>query len=1113
MTINSSRTLVAALSLSLFTGCVNDKKIADDEGTTAQEHNTAEEKPLFRLIPSSESGIEFTNKLTETPQLNIITYHYFYNGGGVACGDLNNDGLPDLYFTANQLPDKLYLNKGNMKFEDISNALPPHKQNSWNTGVTMADVNADGLLDIYVCRSGNLNPENRKNVLLINKGNLQFEDQAEQYGLADEAYSTQAAFFDYDRDGDLDMYLLNHEIDDITNYNRDIRKSTDPHVGDKLYKNEGGKFVDVSKEAGIHSSPYGFGLGVAIGDLNNDGWPDIYVTNDFLENDFMYFNNGDGSFTEKISTATGHISNYGMGVDIADFNNDGLQDVLVVDMVAKDNYRQKTNMSGMNPERFWNSINFGFHYQYMYNSLQLNQGGEKFSEVGQMAGVSNTDWSWSALMADLDKDGAKDIFITNGLGKDVRNNDFVKKHLLHAEQLPQYAGMSQEERTVAQLSKMPSQPVANYIYQNKGRLRFADKSKEWGIGQATFSTGAAYADLDNDGDLDLVVNNIDEKAFVYANTDDGDKNHLSIQLKGSVKNPFGIDAKITVKTDKGEQVQEVYSTRGFQSSVPPLGYFGLGNSTEINAVEVLWPDGKLSTINNPEPNQTLVVDYASAKINTDQTKSPQPLLADITEKHGINFRHQENQYDDFAVQVLLPHKLSTQGPALAVADVNDDGLEDFVIGGAAGFSATLFMQGQNGTFAKTSVAAFAKHKASEDIEAVFFDADGDTDMDLYITSGGYEFEVGAEELQDRLYLNDGKGNFSYAESALPAMPTSTASVKPYDFDGDGDLDLFVGGRLVPGRWPNTPKSYLLRNNGGRFTDVTKTMAPDLQKPGMVTDAAWIDVDNDSRADLVITGEWMPIVVYKNTGAKLAPMENNGLDKTNGWWYSLKQIDFDNDGDLDLVGGNLGLNYKYQASEENPFKVFASDFDNNQTMDVVLSYSQEGTYFPVRGRECSSQQLPHLKEKFPDYNSFAVADVYEVLEPENIDEANTHNAYTFATTLFENVEGKFVAKPLNPRVQLSSINDIAVEDLNGDGNPDLVMAGNMYGSEVETPRNDAGYGNILLGTGSSQFKPVPATQTGFFGEGDVKQLEAITIGNQTAFLVASNNGELRLFGWE
>ncbi len=1113
MTFNFTRVFITAFSLSLFASCVNDKKTQQQDDSLTQETQTGIEKPLFRLLPSGESGIDFANTLTETDAMNIITYHYFYNGGGVACGDLNNDGLQDLYFTANQLPDKLYLNKGNMQFEDISNVLPPHRENSWNTGVTMADVNADGLMDIYVCRSGNLNPENRKNVLLINQGNLKFKDEAPEYGLDDPAYSTQAAFFDYDKDGDLDMYLLNHEIDDITNYNKDIRKSRDPYVGDKLYRNDGAKFTEVSKEAGIYSSPYGFGLGVAIGDLNNDTWPDLYVTNDFLENDFMYFNNGDGTFTEKIHTATGHISNYGMGVDIADFNNDGLQDVLVVDMVAKDNYRQKTNMSGMNPERFWGTINFGFHYQYMYNSLQLNQGGEKFSEVGQMAGMSNTDWSWAALMADLDNDGAKDIFVTNGLGKDVRNNDFVKKHLLYDEQLPQYAGMSEVERTRAQLKLMPSQPVVNYLYQNKGELRFADKSQDWGFTQPTFSTGAAYADLDNDGDLDLILNNINDKAFVYANTNDGAKAHLAIKLKGPAKNTIGIGAKITVKTDKGEQVHEVYQTRGFQSSVPPIGYFGLGSS-KVKSIEVVWPDGKLSTITSPKANQTIEVDYAKASGNANKPAVPKTLFSDITKKHGINFSHKENHYDDFAVQILLPHKLSTLGPALAVADVDGDGLEDFVVGGSSGFAAELYKQQTNGTFKKATVPAFGQHKNSEDIDAIFFDADGDKDQDLYIGSGGYEFDANSKDLQDRLYLNDGKGNFTYAPKALPNFKVSTGCAKPYDFDGDGDLDLFVGGRMVPKRWPNAPNSYLLRNDKGSFTDVTQIMAPDLQNPGMVTDAEWMDIDKDGRADLILAGEWMPIMVYKNTGAKLELMTNNGLDKTNGWWYSLQQIDFDNDGDMDLIAGNLGLNYKYQASAETPFKVFAKDFDNNQTVDVVLSYSQEGKYFPVRGRECSSQQLPHLKDKFPDYNSFAVADVYEVLGPENIDEDHTHNAYTFATTLFENKDGKLIATPMDYRVQLSAVNDIVVDDLNGDGKPDILMAGNMYGSEVETPRNDASYGNLLLGTGTKNFKAIPASQTSFFGEGNVKKLKAIKIENgKTAYLVARNNGELRLFGWE
>lgn len=1108
----------------LVIGCV-DENSQQKENQSVQTRNSSfpekgeKEKPLFERVSSEHSNIDFANQLTETEALNIINYHYFYNGGGVACGDINNDGLQDLYFTANQLPDKLYLNKGNMQFEDISHHLPPHREDSWTTGVSMADVNGDGLMDIYVCRSGRLPSEDRRNSLLINQGDLSFVDKSSDYGLDDPGYSTQAAFFDYDKDGDLDMYLLNHEIEDISNYNRQIRASgRDPYVGDKLYRNDGDKFVEVGEAAGIIANPYGFGLGVAIGDLNNDNWPDIYVTNDFLENDFLYINNKNGSFTESIQSATKHISNYGMGVDISDINNDGLQDILVVDMVAKDNFRQKTNMSGMNPEKFWQCIEFGFHYQYMYNSLQLNQGGEKFSEVGQMAGVSNTDWSWAALMVDLDYDGAKDIFITNGLRKDVRNNDFVKNHILYAEQMPKNAGLSSEEILRNQLINMPSQKVANYVFKNKGELRFEDKSQDWGMGMPSFSTGAAYADLDNDGDLDLVINNVDEEAYLFANTNSENKanNYLGVQLKGPGKNRFGIGAKLRLSTTDTEQHQEIYQTRGYQSSVPPVAYFGLGNSESVESLEVIWPDGKQTRIEKPAINQLISLVYEDAEINTLKPKAPEIRFREVTEEFGIDFSHRENPYDDFQDQVLLPHKLSTLGPALAVGDIDGDGLEDFVVGGAHGFAAEIYRQSPDGKFRKKKASFLEKHRHFEDVDALLFDADGDQDLDLYIASGGYEFDINSADLQDRLYLNDGKGNFIYAENALPEFRVSSGCVKPYDFDSDGDMDLFVGGRMRPKNYPLPPKSFLLENDKGIFKDVTRKKMPQVQEAGMVTDAEWMDIDQDGQVDLVVAGEWMPITIFKGKAGKFELMDakSNALGNSNGWWYSLQQIDFDQDGDMDFLAGNLGLNYKFKASEEKPFKVFGEDFDNNESVDVVLSYSQEGVYYPVRGRECSSQQMPFIKEKFPDYGSFARASVYDVLGSDNIQNSIAYNSYTFATTLFENKDGRFEAIPLDHRLQLSSINDFVVTDLNKDGFSDVIMAGNLYGSEVETPRNDAGYGNILLGNGTTSFDLISPVQSSFFGEGDVKKIRVIKTANGSSlYLVAQNSGSLRAFRYE
>lgn len=1074
-------------------------------------------KTLFSSIPSSQSGIDFANNLKETLELNIINYHYFYNGGGVACGDLNNDGLPDLFFTANQGPNKLYLNKGGLVFEDFTHLLPKQNPNQWTTGVTMADVNHDGWLDIYVSQSGNLSSEDRKNLLYINLAGEGFVEKAAEYGLDDPAYSTQAAFFDFDKDGDLDMYLLNHEIRSISNYNRETRLSgRDPYIGDKLYRNEGDTFVEIGQRAGIYASPYGFGLGVAIGDFNNDAWADIYVTNDFLENDFLYINKKNGVFKESIQEMTKHISNYGMGTDVADFNNDGWADIIVVDMVARDHFRQKTNMSGMDPEKFWKSIQFGFHYQYMYNTLQMNQGGEKFSEVGQRTGISSTDWSWAPLMADFDLDGKKDIYITNGLRKDVRNNDFVNKHILFAEQMPKNKGLSAEQILQNQLREMPSQAISNYIFKNKGEIQFEDQTKKWGLQKPSFSNGAVYADLDLDGDLDIVTNNIDQEAFLFENTasDQSDKNFLHVILEGSKKNPNGIGSKVKLITDEGLQIWEIYTTRGYQSSVPPMAYFGLSKGDNIKAVEVTWPDQSISKIDDPKVNQTLTVNYReSTNPKITQKKSNEAVFIPVTKKHHINYLHTENEYDDFKDQILLPHKLSNLGPALEVGDLNGDGMEDFLVGGAHMSPTVIYLQKKDGTFERTDAGFPKGHENFEDIDAVFFDADNDGDLDIYLASGGYEFDQSTQHLYDRIYLNDGNANFTFAPERLPDFKVNTGCVRAFDYDDDGDLDLFVGGRLISKQYPFSPNSYLLKNDGDKFVDVTDEVIPELRKIGMVTSAEWMDINGDKAAELIVAGEWMPIRVFQSEKGKFNLLDETslGLEKTDGWWFSLQQIDYDQDGDMDLIGGNLGLNYKYKASKNRPFKVFGQDFDQNQTVDIVLSYAEEGAYYPVRGRECSSDQMPFIKEKFPDYKSFAQANVYDILGEDQISNSLELNAYTFATTLFENRDGKFYPHKMNDYLQLSSINDIEVFDLNLDGYQDLIMAGNLYGAEVETPRNDAGFGNILLGKGSSDFEILNPSKTNYFGEGEVRKIKAIQIQDQyTAFLVAKNSGDLELY---
>lgn len=1107
------KVIFTLLSVLLITYSCENKHSVEEK---SEKRLKAESAKLFKQISSQETNIEFKNTLTETVDLNIINYHYFYNGGGVAAGDINNDGLIDLLFTANQQPDRLYLNKGNLKFEDITQKLGDQNDDSWSTGVSMVDINADGLLDIYICKSGNLPAEKRRNKLYINKGDLNFEEKSSEYGLDDAAYSTQAAFLDYDQDGDLDMFLLNHEIKPISNYNRDIRNSYDPNVGDKLYRNDQGKFTEVSKEAGIQSSPYGFGLGVGVSDLNQDGWPDIYVSNDFLENDFLYYNNQDGTFTESIKKSTKHISNYGMGLDLADFNNDAKTDILVVDMVASDNYRQKTNMSGMNPERFWQSIKFGFHYQYMYNTLQLNRGKGRFSEVGQMAGVSNTDWSWAALFADLDLDGKKDIFITNGLRKDVRNNDFVKKYVLYADQMPENAGLSQDEIIKKQLRNMPSQKIRNYAFQNKGELNFENKNIDWGLHLPTFSNGGVYADLDNDGDLDLVINNIDDEALVYLNQNEkiNGNNFLKVRLKGSDKNTFGIGAKIFVNQNQVEQVVELYQSRGYQSSVPPEAVFGLGKSDQVESIKVLWPDGKTSVVKNAEPNQTIVIDYSTALEEKNESIENDIVFENITKKLNVNHGYQENLYDDFQDQVLLPHKLSSLGPCLEVGDVNGDGLEDFIIGGAHVLPATLFIQTQGETFTKISDFLPNSHNSYEDLGIALFDVDNDGDLDLYMASGGYEFDFGSSDYQDRLYINDGKGNFSFNPNALPVINSSTSVVLPIDFDEDGDLDLFVGGRLSPKKYPLSPKSYFLENNNGAFTDVTHKLLKHDQNIGMITAATWKDLDNDDKNELVLTGEWMPIVILKqndkNQFERLS-LNKLGLDYSNGWWYSVNVVDYDQDGDLDIIAGNLGLNYKYKTSKSEPFKVYAEDFDADQNIDIVLSYAQNGEYYPVRGRECSSQQLSFIENEFPTYNSFASANIAEVLGEDNIQSAKELNAYTFATTIFQNENGYFKAKELPAITQLSSVNAIISEDLNKDGKLDLILGGNMYGSEVETPRNDASYGSVLIQSDDYEFDVIDASSTNFFGEGDLKSMKSISIGNKyQAYIIGQNSGYIKIF---
>ncbi|MDN5213384.1 VCBS repeat-containing protein [Fulvivirgaceae bacterium BMA12] len=1089
--------------------------------------------PLFRLLPPEKTAITFQNELPESPYMNRFVYEYFYNGGGVAIGDVNNDGLEDIYFTANLGDNKLYLNKGGLVFEDITSTAKVAGKKGWATGVTMVDINQDGLLDIYVSRAGRFtDAEKRKNELFINQGTSKegkpvFRESAADYGLDDEAFTNQASFFDYDRDGDLDVFLANHNIEappvDIKLI-RELRQADSPLGGNKLMANHNGIFSDVTGSSGMLSHGMNYTLNVSIGDVNNDNWPDIYVANDYSEPDHLYINNRDGTFKDAIQTSVGHMPNFSMGSDIADINNDGFPDIMTLDMVAEDNYGIKTSMSGMNTKLFNDHVNAGLHYQYMYNALQLNKGTDAnglpfFSDIAQIAGVSNTDWSWAPLLADFDNDGFKDIFITNGIKRDFRNNDFniflrkATQEIIDEQKNPL--------KYYAQWTRFsPMRSKVNYVYRNKGDLSFTDVSDDWGMRESSYSNGAAYADLDNDGDLDLVVNNVDAPAFIYENLADKHKSHhfLSIVLKGPESNRMGIGVRISLVSNGNRQHLEHYPVRGYQSSVSGRLHFGLGNSTKVEELIVRWPDGKYQKLQNIKADQQLILHYREAQFpaKREDAHLKAKLFEDVTDEAGIAHFHKENTFDDFERESLLPHKMSTMGPALAVGDINNDGLEDFYVGGAAGYGGELYIQNHYGGFTASGQKLWKQEKKYEDVDALFFDADNDSDVDLYVVSGGNEYNEGSKYYQSRLYENLGNGNFKRAKGTHELPLVSGSVVRHADFDNDGDQDLFVGGRQKPGMYPHPVSSFLLRNDSEEgsinFTDITSEVIPGLNNIGMVTDALWTDLDRDQLPDLLICGEWMSLRLFKNRSTRFEDVSaNTGLDNFTGWWHSIAATDFDKDGDIDFIAGNNGLNSKYKASEAEPFEIFAGDMDNNGSHDIVLGYYNDGTLFPLRGRECSSGQMPFVKEKFKSYEAFGNATLFDVYGREKLSGALHYQVNTFATTYFEN-EGntKFRAQPLDNMAQLSVVNCLLIDDCNKDGYPDIVLAGNRYETEVETPRQDAGYGLFMKGDSLGDLQCVDASKAGLFVDGNIKKGTFINLSDGSkGILFARNNGPLKM----
>ncbi|PZX93528.1 CRTAC1 family protein [Flavobacterium aquariorum] len=1086
--------------------------------SNCSKENSANENSLFTKLESSETGINFVNEVKNGKNMNIFKYRNFYNGGGVAIGDINNDGLSDVFFTSNLGENKLYLNKGSFKFQDISKSSGIVISKSWSTGVEMIDINGDGLLDIFVCNAGNGIDAKRKSELFINNGNLTFTEKAAEYNLADTGITTHAAFFDYDKDGDLDVYILNNSFIPVSSLNysnkRELRDK-DWAVsdilkggGDKLMRNDNGKFVDVSEAAGIYGSLIGFGLGVTVGDVNGDLYPDIYISNDFYERDYLYINNKNGTFSEQIQGWTSHTSQSSMGADMADINNDGKPDIFVTDMLPEGDERLKTTTSFDNYDLFRRKLNLDFFYQYMQNTLQLNNGNNQFLEIANYAGVAKTDWSWGALIFDMDNDGYKDIYVCNGINNDLTNQDFMDFFANGIIQRMAVTGKKEQMENI--IGKMPSTPIPNYAFRNNKDLTFTNEITNWGLDTPSFSNGAAYGDLDNDGDLDLIVNNVNQEAFVFQNNSEKKKdNHfVKVKLKGDNQNKFAIGSVVELFSGKETLRQELIPSRGFQSSIDYVMTFGIGTK-KIDSLQVIWPNGKYQTIKKVANNSTVNLNIADATLNyTIKKPNVKPLFS---EKPSSFLTHKENDYIDFDYEGLISKMLSQEGPSLAVGDINGDGNDDVFIGGAKGMSGNIYLSKGNDTFSITKQTDLVADADYEDTAASFFDVDNDGDQDLMVGSGGNE-KADQANYKNRLYLNNGKGVFTKSKTNIPTTNNNVSVITACDYDNDGDMDVFVGSRSVPGIYGIDPKQLFLENDGkGNFSNATDKKAFKLNEVGMITDAVWEDIDNDGKKDLIVVGDWMAPRIFKNTGRRLVDFKSN-LINFSGFWNAVSCVDLNNDGKKDLVLGNKGTNTSYKATDKNPMRMFVNDFDNNGTIEQITTRSIDGRDMPLHLKKELAGQIPSIKKKNLSYAEYAKKSFQEIFAQDVVDNSIQKTATIQKSVIAINKgNGNFQVKALPKEVQFSCVNAISVTDVNKDGIFDLVLGGNQYEFKPQFGRMDANCGSVLLGNKSGSYSWLPYNQSGFFLKGEVKHIQTLKNKNKgVSILTVTNDNAPKIF---